>query len=114
MSIVGPGGNQTGALMIFADPTVPRPNESVLETKVTLKQSDSPPQTVKTFHVQNPHAKDSGAIVFAVPTIDAVLEGMVDTLGFEVVLKGKSVVALSWHGGQDAKQKLQQCLKVRQ
>lgn len=112
VSIVGPGGNQTGALMIFASATVPRPNDPVVETKVTLRQSDSPPQTVKTFHVQNPHAKESGAIVFAVPTIEAALEGMIDTLDFDVILNGKSVVAIGWYDGLDAKQKLRKCLKT--
>ena len=109
--IVGPGGTQPGALMIFAGPAVPQPKEPSVQTKVTLKQSDSPPQTVTVFHVRNPHVKDGGAIVFGVPTIEAAMEGMEDKLGFEVVLQNKPVVTIDWHDGVQARQKLQQCMK---
>lgn len=110
--IVGPGGTQPGALMIFAGPAVPQPKEPSVQTKVTLKQSDSPsPQTVTVFHVRNPHVKDGGAIVFGVPTIEAAMEGMEDKLGFEVVMQNKPVVSIDWYDGVQARQKLQQCMK---
>lgn len=97
--------------MIFAAPAIPQPKEPSVQTKVTLKQSDSPPQTVTVFHVRNPHVKESSAIVFGVPTIEEAMEGMEDKLGFEVVMQNKPVVTIDWHDGIQARQKLQQCMK---
>lgn len=113
VSILGPGGDYKGALMMFAsldnkNNDFPKSSTSSKVT-VTLKQGNDAPATVKAINYslgvsQNP------AIVFAVPTIDAALEGIEDKLDFHLEYDGKNIGDIEWHSGIKARDELKKCL----
>lgn len=107
----GPGSDYQGAMITFWAMEIPRP-KSVRKIKVTLKQSNDKPQTVTAFNYYNP-AQGMAAIAFAVPSIEAALDGITDTLSFELVTGGKTVAKVSWHSGLKMKQKLSACVAKR-
>jgi hypothetical protein len=109
VAVVGPGGEYTGAMLIFWGLDVPRPGE-VATMSVSLNQFDGPVQTVNALNYTLPGG-DAGAIAFTVPTIDAALETMVDRQPFELSVKGKPVMKIEWHGGHAARDKLRACVK---
>lgn len=105
----GPGGAYEGALMTFWSPNIPTPDD-VKTISVTLDQADGAPATVKAFNYHL--AGDAwGAIAFAVPTIEAALEGMEDRQSFTLQIGGQTVAEVQWDGGLAAKDQLQRCLR---
>lgn len=111
LSLSGPGGGYKGAFLTFWGKDVPRP-ANVKTINVTLIQNNDPPQITKAFNFKLPNAS-FGAIGLAVPTIEAALAGMEDTIRFDLVTDGKSVVNIEWHGGLAARDRLRQCLSAR-
>jgi hypothetical protein len=109
VAVAGPGGEYTGAMLIFWGLNVPRPDE-VATISVSLNQFDGPVQTVKALNYTLPGGR-AGAIAFTVPTIDAALETMVDRQPFELSIKGTPVMKIEWHGGHGARDKLRACVK---
>ena len=109
MKLSGPAGDYKGALLTFYGQDIPRPS-SVQKVRVTLNQSNDKPQTVQVFNYAMP-GYDYGAITMAVPTIEALLEGMEDTQSFELVMDGKSIAKVGWEGGLAARDKLRQCVR---
>lgn len=113
VSILGPGGDYKGALMMFGsldehNSAFPRSTSSSKVT-VTLKQGNDAPVTVKAFNYtlgesQNP------VIVFAVPTIEAAMEGMEDKLDFHLQYDGQNIGDIEWHSGNKAQEELKKCL----
>lgn len=113
ISILGPGGDYKGALMMFGslddkNSAFPRSTSSSKVT-VTLKQSNDAPATLKAFNYtlgesQNP------VIVFAVPTIEAAMEGMEDKLDFHLQYDGQNIGDIEWHSGNKAREELKKCL----
>ncbi len=107
----GPGGGYEGALMTFWGANIPTPATSQ-KIRVTLKQTGEAPQTLQAFN--HKLAGDAfGAIVFAVPTIEAALAGMEDVASFNVQMDGKSVAKVEWHGGLAARDRLRKCVSLR-
>ena len=109
--ISGPGRGYSGALMTFSGPDITG-TRAVQKTKVTLNQSDGSSQSVKTFNYQLP-GEVYASIAFAVPTIEAAMAEMKDAQGFDLLVKGKSVLKLDWHDGLAARHALQKCLSKR-
>lgn len=109
VAISGPGGDYRGAMLTFWGPDVPKPRD-MATVQVKLDQFDGPAQTVKAFNYTQP-GTDSGVIAFAVPTIEAALETMVDRQPFELSIKGKPVLKIEWHGGHAARDRLRACVK---
>lgn len=113
VSIMGPGGDYKGALMMFGsldeqNSAFPRATSSSKVT-VTLKQGNDAPATLKAFNYtlgesQNP------VIVFAVPTIEAAMEGMEDKLDFHLQYDGQNIGDIEWHSGSKAREELKKCL----
>ena len=113
VSILGPGGDYKGALMMFgsldSQNTVFPASKSSTKVTVTLKQGNDAPATLKAFNYtlgesQNP------VIVFAVPTIEAAMEGMEDKLDFHLQYDGKNIGDIEWHSGNKAREELKKCL----
>lgn len=109
VAISGPGGDYRGAMLTFWGPDVPKPRD-MATVQVKLDQFDGPAQTVKAFNYTQPGI-DSGVIAFAVPTIEAALDTMVDRQPFELSIKGKPVLKIEWHGGHAARDRLRACVK---
>ncbi len=109
--VSGPGGNYQGALLTFWGENIPRPKK-VEKIKVTLTQSNEPPQTVQAFNYIMP-GEAYGAIALAVPSIEAAIEGMEDVQSFDLAIEGKSVAKVEWHGGLAARDKLSKCVSLR-
>lgn len=49
-------------------------------------------------------------LAFAVPTIEALMDGMRDNWSFEVLYQGKSIASIEWHDGLKARDELKRCL----
>jgi len=107
--IMGPGGGYPNAFLAFFSQDIPRP-ASLKKIKVTLQQSGEKPQSLTVFNAKLPGVDGFGMVIFAVPSIDAALQGMLDKHSFNVVLKGKSVAKIAWHGGNAARKKLRGCV----
>lgn len=115
ISLSGPGGDYKGALLGFIavepKPPFPRPDnpKDVQKVKVTLTQGTDAPATITAFNLTV--ADFSDEIKFAVPTIDAALAGMEDTLNFRIDYEGSKIFELEWHSGLTARDMLKKCLQ---
>lgn len=109
VSIMGPGGNYKGALMMFAslDASAPFPYSSSGKIRVTLKQGDEVPATLNAFSQQ---IGETPVITFAVPSIDAAMAGMDDKLSFHLEYEGKTLGDIEWHSAIKAREELKKCL----
>ena len=107
----GPGKEYEGALMTFWGADIPTPAK-MQKVKVTLIQSNDAPQTVQAFNYKLP-GDAFGAIAFAVPTIEAALEGMEDVASFDLEMDGKSVAGVEWRDGLTARDQLRKCVSAR-
>ena len=51
-----------------------------------------------------------GSIALAVPSMDALLDNMVDDQRFVLHLDGKQIAKVQWHSGLAARSELRRCL----
>lgn len=115
ISISGPGGDYRGALLGFVavepKPPFPRPDnpKDIQKVKVTLTQGHDAPATITALN--RTVAGFSDEIQFAVPTIDAALAGMEDTLNFRIDYEGSNIFELEWHSGLAARDLMKKCLR---
>lgn len=112
VTLFGPGGNYRGALLGFSplakDHAFPK-IKSGKPVLVTLKQGDEKPVTLNAIYMEvSPTAPP--LLAFAVPTIEALMDGMKDDWSFEVLYQGKSIASIEWHDGLKARDELKQCL----
>ena len=108
LTLSGPGGDYKGGLLTFMSTDIPKPDK--METvKVTLTQDDEPSVTTHAFNYSPPNMP-FGAIVFAVPTMDAALSNMKEVQIFKVEMDGKPVAKIRWHSGLTASRELRRCL----
>jgi hypothetical protein len=111
--IAGPGGENRGAMMAFVSTDIPRKQDAEL-VPVILEQTGGKPQSVRAYHYQLPGI-DAGVIAFAVPTIEAALDGMFDKADFKISMKegDPPVFSMGWHSGLMARDRIRQCVKGR-
>lgn len=113
VSILGPGGDYKGALMMFGnldDKNTAFPtSKNSSKVTVTLKQGNDSPATVKAFNYSLGESQNP-VIVFAVPTIEAAMDGMEDKLDFHLEYDGKKIGDIKWHSGNKAREELKKCL----
>jgi hypothetical protein len=112
VAILGPGGKYRGALMMFMpvldNPAFPTSSQSRV-LQISLKQANDPVVTVGAFNFAV-GAWEGPAIAFAVPTIEAALEGMEEKLDFHLAFEGKDIGSIEWHSGIAARDTLKNCL----
>lgn len=108
----GPGDDYRGALLGFMpinnDHSFPKLKNGK-PVLVTLKQGNLSPVTLNAVYV-TVGASSQPMIVFAVPSIEALMGGMEDDWSFEVIYKGQSIANITWHSGLKAREELKQCL----
>ena len=112
VTLFGPGGNYRGALLGFSplgkDHAFPKLRNRQ-PVKVTLKQGDVAPVTLNAIYMEvSPSAPP--LIVFAVPSIEALMGGMEDQWSFDVSYEGQSIANVEWHDGLKARDELKKCL----
>ncbi len=110
--VVALGGDKDAALLVFLGPDIPAPAK-LEKMRVDLRQNGEAPANVEVFNAALPWAADLGAIVFAVPTAEAALAGMTDTLAFNISGDGKRLAEIEWTGGVAARDKLSTCITGR-
>jgi hypothetical protein len=112
VAILGPGGQYQGALMMFTALTgndaFPQ-SEQPRVIQVTLKQASDPAATVGVFNF-NLGKWQTPVVAFAVPTIEAALQGMEDKLDFHLQYEGQDIGSIEWHSGLAARDELKKCL----
>lgn len=74
---------------------------------VSLDQTGAPRAKVSAY---NHEMSESGVITFAVPSMQAGVEGLTDTLRTRVRLDNRQVFDLEYHSGLEAQAKLRACL----
>ncbi|NZA26476.1 hypothetical protein H0E84_08760 [Luteimonas sp. SJ-92] len=99
------------AMLTFVDldsqrSRIPRVTEPQL-VPVSLDQTGAPRADVRAY---NHEMGDAGAITFAVPSLEAGIDGLVDTLRTRVRLEGREIFDLEYHSGLEAQAKLRGCL----
>ena len=112
VTLFGPGGNYRGALLGFSplgkDHAFPK-LKNRQPVKVTLKQGNVAPVTLNAIYMEvSPSAPP--LIVFAVPSIEALMGGMEDQWSFDVSYEGQSIANIEWHDGLKARDELKKCL----
>ena len=112
VAILGPGGEYKGALMMFtslvSNDTFPQ-SEQPRVIQVTLKQASDPAATVGVFNF-NLGKWQTPVVTFAVPSIEAALQGMEDKLDFHLQYEGQDIGSIEWHSGLVARDELRKCL----
>ena len=108
VAISGPGPDYDGGMLTFWSNDIPQPADMRTIT-VTLKQSRYPAQTVKAVNYTMP-GQTSGAISLTVPDIDKAIDTMLDVEQFEILIDGDRVSSIGWSGGNDARDRLRECV----
>jgi len=107
VQLTGPTKSYNGAALTLMGLDVPHPAKPTA-VKATLDQGDGKPQTLTAMNYTVGESK-VGAIVFAVPSIDAMLKAMEDRSTFKVSLNGKQVVDTFFNDGLKARDRLRLC-----
>ena len=112
VTLFGPGGGYRGALLGFSPLTqehaFPRLGNGT-PVRVTLRQGNLQPATLNAIYAQT-SATAPPMLLFAVPSIEALLAGMEDDWHFEVIYQGVSIADIAWHDGLKARDALKRCL----
>lgn len=112
VTLFGPGGNYRGALLGFSpldkDQSFPKAGNGK-PVLVTLKQGNEKPVTLNAIYTEFGPSKRP-LLLFAVPSIEALMGGMEDTWRFEVIYQDKTIADIEWHDGLKARDALKQCL----
>lgn len=114
VTLFGPGGSYRGALLAFSplgdDSTAAFPKlPSGSPVMVTLIQGNTKPVTLNAIYMK-PRPKAPPLLAFAVPSIDALMQGMEDNWTFDVTYQGRSIANIEWHDGLRARTELKKCL----
>lgn len=102
------GGEQRGALLVFVGRDVPAPRTPE-RIRVMLRQNDDEqPQRVQAYNYRVPET-ELGAAALAVPSIEALIDNMLDTHRFALEADGQSIFAIEWHSGLASRDALARC-----
>ncbi len=110
--ILATGDAKDPAILAFFGRNVPKPAKLV-ETRATLSQTGASPATVRVFNATLPWLDGYGIVFFAVPSLQAAIDGMVEAQAFDVAMDGQSVVEVAWTGGLGARDQLSACISAR-
>jgi hypothetical protein len=83
--------------------------KEVEKIKITLQQDDEPAQTLQVFNYRE--SREVGTVMFAVPGLTAMLNGMSDKQRFRLSDNGKMLLDIEWHSAAPVIEKLKQCAK---
>lgn len=108
VTIMGFQNPKPDAWLIFQGVGLPK-SKKVTKIKITLQQDNEPAQTLQVFNYRE--TKDVGTIMFAVPGLTALLNGMSDTQRFRLSNNGKILMDIQWHSAAPVIEKLKQCAK---
>ncbi|MDO9205072.1 hypothetical protein [Methylotenera sp.] len=108
VTIMGFQSPKSDAWLIFQGVGLPK-SKNVTKMKVTLQQDNEPAQTLQVFNYRE--SKDVGTIMFAVPGLTAMLNGMSDTQRFRLSDNGKMLLDIQWTDAAPVIEKLKQCAK---
>ncbi len=108
VTIMGFQSPKPDAWLIFQSVGLPK-SKNVTKMKVTLQQDNEPAQTLQVFNYRE--TSDVGTIMFAVPGLTALLNGMSDTQRFRLSDNGKILMDIQWHSAAPVIEKLKQCAK---
>lgn len=114
--LMGPSGDYKGAMLGFYGWYVPR-SKSVKTISMTLIQDDEPAQTLKVFNSRAPWLEDKlGMVFFAVPDIEAALQGMTDEMRFELrdPKTQEMLMSIKWHSGFEQRDAMRACVARQQ
>jgi hypothetical protein len=106
VTIMGFQKPKPDAWLIFQGVGLPK-SINVTKMKVTLQQDDEPAQDLQVFNYRE--TRDVGTIMFAVPGLTALVNGMSDTQRFRLSDGGKILLDIQWHNAAPVIQKLKQC-----
>lgn len=107
VSVTGPAGGYNGAMLNFYGPKIPKPPVPGKQL-VTLTQSPDPAVTLHAFH--HTHGQ-MGVISLPVPSIDAVLNSMMDVQPFKLEMGGALALEITWRDGLQARDQLRRCVR---
>ena len=110
--IAGPGGESTMALLTFIGPDIPVPDAPGLVPVSLLQTGSATPTIVRAHNYQMPET-ELGAITFAVPSLQAALQGMFDVANFELAMNEQVVMKIDWDNGLSARDGLAECATGR-
>ena len=96
------------AWLIFQGTKLPKP-KGVKKIEITLQQDDEPIQTLQVFNYRE--TRDVGTVMFAVPGLAAMVNGMSDKQRFRLSDNGKMLLDIEWHSAAPVIEKLKQCEK---
>lgn len=112
VTLFGPGGNYRGALLGFSplDSSHAFPKlKNGQPVKVTLKQGNVSPVTLNAIYTEMGSSKQP-LLLFAVPSIEALMNGMEDQWRFQVIYQDQTIADIEWHDGLMAREQLKKCL----
>lgn len=108
VTIMGFQSPKPDAWLIFQGVGLPK-SKNVTKMKVTLQQDNEPAQDLQVFNYRE--TRDVGTIMFAVPGLKALLNGMSDTQRFRLSDNGKVLLDIQWHSAAPVIEKLKQCAR---
>lgn len=108
VTIMGFQSPKPDAWLIFHGVGLPK-SKKVEKIKITLQQDDEPAQTLQVFNYRE--SREIGTIMFAVPGLTAMLNGMSDKQRFRLSDDGKVLLDIQWHSAAPVIEKLKQCAK---
>lgn len=109
LGVVSSGGGADPAVLLVSGEDVPRSRQRVMIT-ATLHQTGERPARVQAFNWMDP-GSGLGSIAFAMPTLDAAIEGMADQAEVAVEVDGRRVYRLTYHSGKEASAALARCAR---
>jgi len=108
VTIMGFQSPKPDAWLIFQGVGLPQ-SKKVEKIKITLQQNNEPAQTLQVFNYRE--SREVGTIMFAVPGLTAMLNGMSDKQRFRLSDNGKMLLDIEWHSAAPVIEKLKQCAK---
>lgn len=108
VTVMGFQSPKPDAWLIFQGIGLPK-SKNVAKMKITLQQDDEPAQTIQVFNYRE--SREVGTIMFAVPGLTAMLNGMGDKQRFRLSDNEKTLLDIEWHDAAPIIEKLKQCAK---
>ncbi|MCR4266550.1 hypothetical protein [Nitratireductor sp. ZSWI3] len=109
LSIAGLGGYKDPALLLLTGKDVPNPRREG-RIQAVLHQSGERPQRVSVHNFTHPRM-GLGTVAFAVPNLEAAVQGLEDKAEIGVDVNNVRIYTLRYHSGKQVGTQLQRCAK---